>query len=51
VKCPVCNVEVAKGAPGTVVVKVPVEGRMCDRPAHVKCIEEAQKSRTTVNRP
>lgn len=50
-KCPVCNVEIVKNAPGTKVVKVPVEGQLRDRTAHVKCIESAQQARTTVNRP
>lgn len=50
-KCPLCSAEVVKGAPGTKVVKVPVEGQLRDRPAHEKCIETAKKSRTTVQRP
>lgn len=49
-KCPICNVQTKRGEKGTIPVVLPVNGLLQATQAHSKCLEEARKSRTTVQR-
>lgn len=47
-KCPVCKAEVKKDQYGTVPVISAVGGELRSTYAHVDCLEEQRKARTTV---